>query len=112
MPPPRAVRSAYVLTIVLMVMLTFASDADGCLQSNLDAVPETLVFRTPHLEHSRLTQMWAAYDSLTNSFAIEGLRYMIAAANRLGKPELAAQWGGFRDGLIVGLDNSLECTTM
>ena len=56
--------------------------------------------------------MWAAYDSLTNSFAIEGLRYMIGAADRLGKPELAAQWGKFRDRLIAGLDNSLKCTAI
>ena len=37
---------------------------------------------TPNLEHSRLTRMWSAYDALTNSFAVEGMRYMIAAAKR------------------------------
>lgn len=64
---------------------------------------------TPHLEHSRLTKMWAAYDSLTNSFAIEALRYMITAAKRQepGNPKVAKVWDTYRQKLITGLDTSL-----
>ena len=52
---------------------------------------------TPNLEHSRLTKMWSAYDSLTNSFAVEGMRYMIAAGKRQHAPQAAIdRWATYR----------------
>jgi hypothetical protein len=66
---------------------------------------------TPHLEHSRLTRMWAAYDSLTNSFAVEGIRYMLAALQKY-EPEntaLAAIWTAHRNAIIhIGLGTTLN----
>ena len=65
---------------------------------------------TPHLEHSRLTRMWSAFDSLTNSFAIEAFRYMIIAAKRQfpGTPLLSATFTHHRNLIIAGLDRSLR----
>ena len=69
---------------------------------------------TPNLEHSRLTKMWSAYDALTNSFAVDGLRYMIAAAKRLrdsGKvtPDDIQRWERYRATIVrKGLDESLN----
>ena len=64
---------------------------------------------TPHLEHSRLTRMWSAYDSLTNSFAVESIRYMVAAAQRQepGNAQLVARWRASRAAMIRGLHSSL-----
>ena len=63
---------------------------------------------TPNLEHSRLTKMWSAYDSLTNSFAVEGMRYMIGAAQRQKAPiATIARWTSYRDKIIGGLGSSL-----
>lgn len=64
---------------------------------------------TPHLEHSRLTRMWSAYDSLTNSFAVESIRYMVAAAQRQepGNAQLVARWQASRAAMIRGLHSSL-----
>ena len=70
---------------------------------------------SPNLEHSRLTKMWSSYDSLTNSFAVEGMRYIIAAAARQLPPgaESAAtikRWSSYRTKIIRGLDTSLAYT--
>ena len=66
---------------------------------------------TPNLEHSRLTRMWSAYDALTNSFAVESLRYMLAALKRQepANTELAALWEGYRKDIVdIGLGRSLN----
>ena len=62
---------------------------------------------TPNLEHSRLTRMWSAYDALTNSFAVEGTRYMIEAAKRQAPSDAATveRWASFRSKMIGGLDS-------
>merc|ERR1719247_1922614 len=65
---------------------------------------------TPHLEHSRLTKMWSAYDSLTNSFAVEAIRCMLEALRRQepDNTKLAALWTQRRQALIdVGLGRTL-----
>lgn len=64
---------------------------------------------TPMLEHSRLTRGWSAYDSLTNSFAIEAIRYMIQAAERQepASPARAAMvqsWAAYREKIVASLD--------
>jgi hypothetical protein len=64
---------------------------------------------TPNLEHSRLTKMWSAYDALTNSFAVEGIRVMVEASSRQD-PSAAAQraaWSSFRYRILGGLHSSL-----
>lgn len=69
---------------------------------------------TPNLEHSRLTRMWSAYDALTNSFAVDGLRYMIAAAKRIPDsgqvtPNDVQRWERYRATIVQkGLDESLN----
>lgn len=68
---------------------------------------------TPNLEHSRLTRMWSTYDALTNSFAVDGLRYMIAAAKRQEPDQVLQQdiqrWERYRAAIVEkGLDKSLN----
>ena len=66
---------------------------------------------TPNLEHSRLTRMWSAYDSLTNSFAVESLRYMLIALRRQEPANLglAALWEGYRKDIVeTGLGQTLN----
>jgi hypothetical protein len=63
----------------------------------------------PDLEHSRLTRGWVAYDSLTNSFAIEAIRYMVLAAERQepASPARAAvikRWTTYRDAMVNALN--------
>ena len=59
-------------------------------------------------EHSRLTRMWSAYDSLTNSFAVEGIRYMLNAAARVAPSDTATikRWSSFRSKIIAGLHST------
>ena len=65
---------------------------------------------TPMLEHSRLTKGWSAYDSLTNSFAVEAIRYMTLAAERQ-EPDTPARarmiegWNGYREKIIASLND-------
>ena len=49
------------------------------------------------------------YDSLTNSFAVESIRYMVAAAQRQepGNAQLVARWQASRAAMIRGLHSSL-----
>lgn len=62
---------------------------------------------TPNLEHSRLMKMWSVYDALTNSFAVEAMRYMIGAASRQGELEAVPRWTAYRNKILHGLETSL-----
>ena len=61
----------------------------------------------PNLEHSRLGSYWSCYDQLTNSFAAEAMRVLAVAATRLGKPEDATLWGGWRAKILRGIGTAL-----
>ena len=62
---------------------------------------------TPNLEHSRQARMWSAYDVLTNSFALEAMRYMIDAAKRQRVLDAVARWTTYRNKILRGIDTSL-----
>ena len=67
---------------------------------------------TDVLEHSRLGVFWSAFDILTNSFAVEGIRCMIAAAGRQNDTEEAAVWTAARDKLLAGIHANLSYVGM
>lgn len=61
----------------------------------------------PNLEHSRLGSYWSCYDQLTNSFAVEGLRALAAAATRLGRDADATKWSAIRARILHGINTML-----
>jgi hypothetical protein len=54
-----------------------------------------------------LYRYWSCYDQLTNSFAVEGLRALTAAATRQGLVADAARWDAIRTKILNGINAAL-----